>query len=125
MTGAARALGSLLNKEGNRFPGFTFVFVDSFAPAHLACGGLWPSDPSARALRCPLSSVETRPGSGWGEVQLLLEGIDAGHDHFQFVAGLVDLLFLAADETLARLVESVKVVTQGGDVDQAAGHDVG
>jgi hypothetical protein len=32
--------------------------VDSLAPAHLACGGLWPSAPSARALRCSLPSVK-------------------------------------------------------------------
>jgi len=30
-----------------------------------------------------LSSVETRLGSGWGEIQLLLEGTDAGDDDFE------------------------------------------
>ena len=32
--------------------------VDSLAPAHLPCGGLWPSAPSARALRCSLPSLK-------------------------------------------------------------------
>ena len=37
---------------------FRLSFVDSLAPAHVACGGLRPSAPSARALRCSLSSVK-------------------------------------------------------------------
>ena len=37
---------------------FRLSFVDSVAPAHVACGGLRPSAPSARALRCSLSSVK-------------------------------------------------------------------
>ena len=32
--------------------------ADSLAPAHLACGGLWPFTPNACALRCLLPSVQ-------------------------------------------------------------------
>jgi hypothetical protein len=40
---------------------------------------------SLRLLRYLL--FKTRLGLGRSEVELLFEGIDAGHDHFEFVAG--------------------------------------
>ncbi len=47
------------------------------------------------------------------EVELLFEGIDPGHDDFEFVAGFEGFLFLPTDEALPRLVEGVEIVAEG------------